>query len=342
MMKPRVLVLCTVRTGLDAVAELLRQGFEVDSIVGMHPDHADPIAISGYTDVAPFANRWGVRHVYVTSYGLTAGGDQTRITALSFDLIWVAGWQRLIPQWLIDLAPLGAIGVHGSPDGVLGGRGRSPQNWALMLGCESFELSLFRLTAGVDDGPLVATQRFTYLETDDISVSYKKAALCAGQMMGDLLRDVRALKHGRTQIPDGCYYPQRRPSDGYADWTLSVREVWAHCRALTHPYPGLRTKTLDDREYIIWRCQPFDDNATKPPGTVCARFEDGTLLVACRDGRLLVTEYESCSAPNAIASHTLLVSVPFSETMRLIRQRHEERYGANQPLAKRILLAGGS
>jgi len=333
----KLLVMCTVSTGLDAVAAVLRQGFTVSAIVGVNPDSADPEAISGWTDVAAFARRWGVPYVHVDRYDLKSDRDQQALLSLKYDSIWVAGWQRLIPSWLIEHAPLGAIGGHGSPDGIHGGRGRSPQNWAILLGCRQFEIALFRITPGVDDGPVIATRSFVYLDTDDIAISYKKVALCTGEMMCEILRNPQVLAHAMPQSTDAYYYPQRRPEDGYADWTLGTAEVWAHCRALTRPYPGLRTRTSDGGELTIWRCQPFDDRVTAPPGTVNAVFEDGSFLVTCGNGRVIVTDSEAHSQiwPSLLGSS--LISVSVSSNVARIVERHVSKHADGQPVAPRVL-----
>ena len=47
---------------------------------------------------------------------------------------------------------MGVLGAHGSCDGITKGRGRSPLNWALMIGAKKFEVSIFKISDGVDDG----------------------------------------------------------------------------------------------------------------------------------------------------------------------------------------------
>lgn len=332
---PRVLVLCTVSTGLDAVAEVLRRGYKVQVIVGVHPDKADPVSISGWTDVAVFGGKWGIPYIHVERYDLKSETDRQALEAVAFDLVWVSGWQRLVPSWLIERAPLGVLGGHGSPDGIYGGRGRSPQNWAIMLGCRQFDLALFRITPGVDDGPVVTQRSFFYNEIDDIGVSYKKAALCMGEMMIEVLRNPVLLDQAQPQHGEAFYYPKRRPEDGYADWTLSCRDIWAHCRALARPYPGLRTRTQQGQEMVIWQCQPFDDRVDAVPGTISFVFEDGSLLVTCRDGRILVSDYTLSDEKKTIQPQQLLLSQDFAETMRKIIEAHGTRYH-DMPLARRI------
>jgi UDP-4-amino-4-deoxy-L-arabinose formyltransferase/UDP-glucuronic acid dehydrogenase (UDP-4-keto-hexauronic acid decarboxylating) len=334
-MTPRILVLCTVSTGLDAVAEVLRNDLAIEAIVGVHPAQADSTVISGYVDISAFAEKWKVKLLYVNRYDLKNEQDKELLSSESFDLIWVSGWQRLIPEWLISLAPLGALGGHGSPDGIKGGRGRSPQNWAIMLGCRRFDLALFRITPGVDDGPVVAQRSFYYNETDDISVSYKKAALCSGEMMLEVLRNPALIHQAIPQAGEDFYYPQRKPEDGYVDWNLSCREIWAHCRALTRPYPGLRTVTSDGHEVTIWQCIPFDDQVQNTPGTISFIFEDKCFLVQTRDGRLLVNDYESQRKDSSLKIKDSFVSRDYNETMTRIIKRHREKM-PNYRLAMRV------
>jgi methionyl-tRNA formyltransferase len=334
-MLPRVLVLCTVETGLDAVAEVLRNGFGIAAIVGVQPSNADPLKISGYTNVAVFAQKWNIKSVYVNRYDLKHADDKVILSSISFDLVWVVGWQRLIPDWLIELAPLGAVGGHGSPDGIRGGRGRSPQNWAIMLGCQRFDLALFKIMTGIDDGPIVTQRSFFYNQFDDISVSYKKAALCSAQMMIEVLQKPILLKNAIPQAGESFYYPQRIPEDGYVDWNLAGSEIHAHCRSLTQPYPGLRSFFDDNNEIIIWKCQPFDDLVEKDQGSINFVFEDGSFLVQAADSRLLVTDYELVGVKLTITTHDLLKSKAFADTIKHVVDRHRNKY-PDLPIAKRF------
>ena len=100
----RILVLCTVEAGLDAVAEVLRQGGRVAGVVGLRPESVKPEAVSGWTDVGVFCQRWNLPFHYVERYDLKSEADQALFAGLDFNLVWVAGWQRLIPAWLLEQA----------------------------------------------------------------------------------------------------------------------------------------------------------------------------------------------------------------------------------------------
>ncbi len=322
----RLAVFCTISTGLDAVATVLRNGYSIQYLIGLNPQSADPEMISGYVDIAEFAKKWNVQYLYVNRYELKSEEDRKLLSSISMDLIWVAGWQRLIPEWLINIPKYGAIGGHGSPEGISGGRGRSPQNWAIILGAKQFDLSLFSMSSGVDDGPVILEKSFFYEDTDDIQTSYKKSALCMGEMVVEVLKTPEIIRLARPQETTSFYYPQRKPEDGYVDWSLTRVEITSQCRALTKPYPGLRSKTDTGKEITIWNCVSFDDKLDGSEGLISHVFEDGAILVNCGDGRLLINDFKLGNDMLQPKANDNLISVPFSDTMHRIIKRHEARY----------------
>jgi methionyl-tRNA formyltransferase len=331
----RIVFFCATTSGVDTVAELVRRGVRPTAIVGLARDSADPDTVSGWIDVEDVGARLRVPACAVRSYALKHGDDRSAIEALRPDLIVVTGWQRLVPEWLIALPEFGVIGGHGSPDGIHGGRGRSPQTWALLLGCPTFDLSLFRIAPGVDDGPVLASRTFDYRRDDDIAVSYQRATLASADMLMELLADPTRLKGGTPQPEGGFYYPQRRPEDGWADWTLPAERIEAHCRALTRPYPGLRSATAHGGSIRIWRCQPFDCDTSLPPGTIGPCFESGDFLVHCTGGRLLVRDW---TGPEGWTPEpgTNLQGRLWADQLRAIVERHESSY-PDFPVSPRIL-----
>lgn len=329
----RLMALCTVEAGVDALAQVLRRRGPQVHLVGLHPSAADGERVSGWVDVGDFARRHGVTYSYVHRYDLRGDQDRRTLQEAACDLVWVAGWQRLVPEWLIAAAPLGGLGAHGSPDGIVRGRGRSPQNWALMLGCASFEISLFRLTPAADDGPVVATRTFRYGEADDISVSYRKSSHAVADMLVEVLGDPALLERAVPQSGEPGYFPQRRPEDGVVDWALGCREIWAHCRALAHPYPGLRT-SHGDASIALWDLLPFDDVVGGEPGEIVECFDDNNFLVQAGDGRVLVRKWSAAGWHPEMGQ--CLSGRNYLETLNAICARHREKH-PDQPINWRIL-----
>ncbi|MCD7909897.1 MAG: hypothetical protein LUH04_19890 [Clostridium sp.] len=156
------------RTGLDCI-RMLAPAIPIAGVIGLAEGNTGDVA--GFYNGEDIYKTLGIAYVEVTDYGLRSQDDRARLLDLPIDILFVISWQRLIPQWLIEHCTHGAIGFHGSPWGIEGGRGRTPQNWALILGKSDFSLSMFAITPGVDSGNVLATREFAYTLFNDICSS---------------------------------------------------------------------------------------------------------------------------------------------------------------------------
>lgn len=333
----KLAVFCTVSTGIDAISYAVNKGLKIDLIVGVSP-LAKVNAISGYLDISEFCKSKGIAYMFVDSYSLTSALDKDNLLRHDIEYIWVAGWQRLLPEWLINHVSGCVLGGHGSPDGITSGRGRSPQNWALITGAQKFYISLFVIEEGIDNGKILDEKCFSYNEYDDILTSYFKASLCMAEMVLNFFFSPNScLANAVTQSDIPSYYPQRLESDGWADWCLSQTELARVCRALTKPYPGMRTMIESDLIDIrIWKCFPFDDFIGGSIGEINHVFFEGCFLVGCRDGRLLVTEWSASNTDWKPEVGNILFGKNLSDEIQEIVRRHQQRF-PDLPVSKRIL-----
>jgi methionyl-tRNA formyltransferase len=334
----KVWALCTVASGLDV---LDTADVKLAGIIGLSKrEYSD--TISGYADMEGAARERGVPFLPVESYTLSDPADRARLEAQDIDLLLVVGWQRLTPSWLIDHVRVGVIGVHGSAGGISAGRGRSPQNWAIMLGAESFSVSLFVITPGIDEGPVLATSRYPLTPHDDISDSYRKLSLLTGSMIANVLRDDPLLLRRDPQPAEAFYLPQRLPEDGAIDFNRPACKVDAFVRALARPYPGAYCQ-IGEARLRFWRSAPWAIQGlpNAPPGTIVRRFQDGSLLIACAEGHLLVKDWDMQDGDAAtIRTGDILPSVNFQDQMRRIVARHRAKH-PQLLLSPAILSAAG-
>lgn len=305
---------------------MLRPEVDVAGYIGLHRDAATD-AVAGYFDAEPALSQDPTPFVPVRSYGLTDPRDRDTLLGLPIDVLVVAGWQRLVPDWLIRHCRVAVLGVHGSPLGITRGRGRSPQNWALLMGMPSFEVALFRIDAGIDSGPVLATRQFQYVPEDDIRTSYVKVACATAEMVREALADPARLAGGVVQDDAAAeYLPQRRPEDGQLDWTRSSQDITNAVRAQTRPYPGAFFEASAGR-YTVWRAVPYPDcrlGSGVPPGTVLAALAGGEILVRCSEGAVIVTDYDGPDPSGLVGEH--LRSAPFADQLEQIVARHRARY----------------
>lgn len=335
----RVFALSAVEAGHDLIRALAARGVRLDGIIALSA-HGNRSEVSGYLDAAPLASLLETEIHYVDGYGLSATEDRRRLEALDIDVLIVAGWQRLIPDWLISHCRLGVLGLHGSARGIHAGRGRSPQNWALITGAEGFEISVFLIDPGVDSGPVLASRRFAYTPYDDIVSSYQKSMLLSATMIAKVVADWdgalsrRAVQEGST----ATYLPQRKAEDGAIDWTLDAVSIRRQVAALTRPYPGAFSSRGDHR-VMIWGARPLGDlELGKPhqPGEVVHVAGGDRFIVRVGDGYMIVDEFELATDQKPIAVGDVLASVRFEDTIERIIARHQVRY-PDQPLSPDVL-----
>lgn len=324
----RVYALCAVEAGYDLLRAIADRGVDLTGIIALS-ERGNRSAVSGFLPAARVAGLPQAAVIEVDDYRLLADRDRQRLEAETIDLLVVAGWQRLVPEWLIAQCRLGVLGLHGSARGISVGRGRSPQNWALLMGAPQFELAAFEIDPGVDSGPVLAVRRFEYTDHDDIASSYAKSMLVAADMIAGIVADWDAVKAKALPQDESSaeYLPQRTPIDGAIDWTRPARTVRALVAALTRPYPGAFCQ-LSESKLTVWRARPIgnlDLDHPSVPGEVVFCAGPGAFIVRVGDGFVMVDDYAS-EPPCRPRVGDRLSSKPLALTLEEIIARHRQRY----------------
>jgi methionyl-tRNA formyltransferase len=227
------------------------------------------------------------------------------------DILIVIGWYYLIPRAMRELAPLGAVGIHGSL--LPRYRGGAPLVWAVINGEARAGISLFHLSDGVDDGDVIAQAGFDIAVEDTISEVIGKASEASVRSIRDYVpRLANGTAPRRPQDPHAAtVVPQRRPEDGVIDWhARSAADVYNWVRAQTKPYPG--AFTYFGRETVrIWKASCFTGSRQSGgPGTV---FTDvpgrpGTFGVWCADGLAVLVQEVGLSDGTVLSGAEFVVA----------------------------------
>lgn len=290
------LVMCGCHEGYAyKIRKLLEDGVRFSHFVMLTPEQGEKYNVSGYFDYTEMARQYNVPVYIPKTYKLSHPEDQAFFQEQQFDVLIQGGWQRLFPPEVLGSLSVGALGYHGSPDFLPHGRGRSPLNWSLIQDKKRFLFHLFLMKPGADDGDIIDFEQFDINDYDDIKTLYYKCNIVAYRLVQRNL--INILNDRTTFIPqegEPSYFLKRTAEDALIQWEeMDVRAIYNFVRAQTRPYPGAFGQ-VGDRWLKIWHCQPFDTRITYPGtpyGTVVETFE-GDLLINCRGGVLLVTDYE--------------------------------------------------
>ena len=280
--------------GLDVLDFLISKNFEISHIVSLNSQQATQYKVSGYASFDEIARKNNIPIYFPKTYALKDNDDISFFEKNNFDLLLLGGWQRLIPEIILSKLKIGGIGFHGSSEFLPKGRGRSPVNWSLIEGKTQFILHAFLMTPGIDDGDVITHEIFDINQWDTCQTIYYKISIIQKRILEEFIP--KLLSNNFKHIPqtgEPSYYEKRTPDDGLIDWSKSVHEIYNFVRALTSPYPGAFT-FLNGQRLNIWKSQPFDSKIKyeSKNSQIVEKFSTGDFIVNCKDGLLLITDYE--------------------------------------------------
>ena len=321
-----IYVLNTIVSGWDT-CEMVNRSIPIDGYIDL-TDERKNSDVSGYFNAKDLCGQLGIEYHEVKSYNLSKEEDKNLLLSLDIDVLLVAGWQRLVPEYLIDHCKVCVIGAHGSPLGITEGRGRSPQNWALMLGLPSFEISIFKIDAGIDSGEVIDSREFEFSCSDDIQSSYLKISYLIAKMTIEAVKSGKILARGEIQNESTArYLPKRSPEDGMIDWNRTAEEINDFIRALTKPYPGAFT-SFQGRNMHIWSATAFTGDSFFKDftcGELIFRYINRELLIRCGDGAVIVRDYET-DINFGDFDRIVFESANFEKQIEHIIEKHYEKY----------------
>ncbi|HSX27453.1 MAG TPA: methionyl-tRNA formyltransferase [Patescibacteria group bacterium] len=193
----------------------------------------------------------------------------------------LAAYGKIIPQAILDQFPLGIINVHPSLLPVY--RGPTPIEQAILDGSAQTGVSIMRLSAKMDEGPLYKQKLV------NLTVGESKAELATQlQKLGsDLIVEVLpgiakgTLKPHQQPHPDRATYSHILTKlDGAVDWNLPAERIEREIRAYMG-WPGSRTE-IGKKEVTILEAKIVD--ATGVPGEVINLKKQ--LVICCGDKAL--------------------------------------------------------
>jgi len=202
------------------------------------------------------------------------------------DIVVVAAYGVLLPPLFLDLAPHGAVNIHASL--LPRWRGAAPIQRALLAGDRETGISIMRMDAGLDTGPVLSRHPLAIAPDDDAGSLHDKLASLGAKAIVAALADIEAGKANAVPQPaEGATYARKvGREEAMLDWARPAASLERTVRAL-RPAPGAAT-TLRGERIKIWRARVVEGRGT--PGSVLAVA--GELVVACGEGALAITQLQ--------------------------------------------------
>jgi methionyl-tRNA formyltransferase len=215
--------------------------------------------------------------------------ERAPVVAVPLDVLVVVAYGLILPPEVLSWPAHGCINVHASL--LPRWRGAAPIQRAILMGDAETGISLMRMDAGVDTGPVVTQIRLPIGARDTAGVLRERLAQTGAVAIVDCLTRLGREGHlEATPQPDsGATYAAKIGSEeSLIDWQSSAKSIDRAVRAF-NPAPGART-SLDGQLLKIWDAEPGTGHSGAP-GTI-VRCDTRSIVVACGDGVLLVRELQ--------------------------------------------------
>ena len=207
--------------------------------------------------------------------------ETAALTDLGADLAVIVAYGALVAEPLLSAPRLGWINLHFSL--LPRWRGAAPVQRAIIAGETTTGVDVFRLEAGLDTGPVLASEPVAIgaLETAG-NLLARLATIGAAVLLDAVDRLDAGTAVATPQEGEPTLAPKLGLADGRLDWSQPADRVLARIRGCT-PEPGAWT-TVADRRLKVLEAVPARDAPAVAPGTVVQAA--GRVVAGCADGAL--------------------------------------------------------
>ncbi len=203
------------------------------------------------------------------------------------DIMVVAAYGLILPQAALDIPRLGCLNIHASL--LPRWRGAAPIQRAILAGDDETGVTIMRMEAGLDTGPMLLKESLPIADTDSAGNLHDKLAEMGARLIVEALaRLERGDRSGEIQPAEGVTYAAKlAKAEAVLDWRQAAIQLDRAVRAF-NPFPGA-TAQIDGQAVKIWRAELAP--GAGEPGLVLAAGAEG-IVVACGEGALRLIELQ--------------------------------------------------
>ncbi|MGH8280439.1 MAG: methionyl-tRNA formyltransferase [Gammaproteobacteria bacterium] len=243
---------------------------------------------------------------------LKTSAAEPQIRAAAPDALVVVAYGLLLPPAVLTVPPLGCVNVHASL--LPRWRGAAPIQRAILAGDAVTGVSIMRMEAGLDTGPVYATRTLSIAPEDTAGTLQDRLALLGAALLIEVLTRLPGLEPKAQNPALATYAAKLTRAEARLDWTRPAAELERAVRAF-NPWPMAWTLYKGEPLRILRAQALVPAPGAVAPGTVLAAGEEG-VEVAAGVGRLRVLELQA-------AGGRAMPAVDFSRGRALVGLRLE-------------------
>ncbi|RZJ25986.1 MAG: methionyl-tRNA formyltransferase [Haliea sp.] len=293
----RVIFAGTPEFARVALEHLQRSGFHIPLVLTQPDRPAGRGMKLQASAVKQFAQAHGIALAQPRSLRLDgkfpqdAQAARLAIDAAQADVMVVAAYGLILPQWVLDAPRLGCLNIHASL--LPRWRGAAPIHRAIEAGDLETGVTIMQMDAGLDTGDMLLVERVPIGTADTTAVLHDRLANLGGRLIVEALEMAACGGfHPVAQPAAGVTYASKiEKAESAIDWDAPAAAIARKVRAFD-PFPAA-SSVLGGETLKLWRCEI--DSTLCPPdvhsGTILFINEAG-VAVACGEGVLRLTELQ--------------------------------------------------
>jgi methionyl-tRNA formyltransferase len=170
-------------------------------------------------------------------YPEEAAAARERIEAAQADVMIVAAYGLILPQWVLSTPRLGCLNIHASL--LPRWRGAAPIHRAIEAGDAQTGITIMQMDAGLDTGDMLLVEKLPILSTDNTPLLHDKLAVLGGRLIVEALEMAACGGLVRTPQPsEGISYAHKiDKAESAVNWQCSAAQIERRIRAFA-PSPG--------------------------------------------------------------------------------------------------------
>ncbi len=209
---------------------------------------------------------------------------QDTLRTLNPDILVVIAYGLILPPEVLQIPRLGCINVHASL--LPHWRGAAPIQYSILNGNTTTGVSIMKMDAGMDTGPVFKTITCPISETTTAATLHDTLAQLA---TGPLIETLNTLANGTASSPtpqdnqQASYAPKITKQDAIIDWKKPANAIVRQIHAF-NPWPIARTEAGEEI-LRIHTASAVNTHAAEPPGYITDISPEG-VCVATGNGYL--------------------------------------------------------
>ncbi len=215
--------------------------------------------------------------------------SRDEIKKINPDIIIVASYGKIIPEYIFNASKYGAINLH--PSLLPKHRGPSPVQTTLINGEKETGVTIMLLDNVIDGGPIICQEKYKIKPEDTYPELIESLFLIGARNINKILMNPDLIRNAKPQKEQEATHTKKiKKSDGHIKWNQEGNSIIQIVKALSER-PGTYS-FIDGKKIKIHKVSNYEkSDISNEPGELCVG-QNNQLYATTLKGRITIDELQ--------------------------------------------------